>query len=159
VRFRLILPSSHHPLSSSLRLTFFSPFLYLSPLRLASQYPTPNPTSPNEITFRSRANVPTAPQKPGEKTSASTSISPIVYARGIRDVTYGLLYLSLEATNAAGTNDKALNIFSAIVCLTAFVDGYLVHKYGGEKLAGKKWGHWGMIGGLGAWVAWRVGVF
>lgn len=80
------------------------------------------------------------------------AVSPIVYARGIRDVTYGLAYFLLQSQG----NDAAITTFSGIVCVTAFADGLIVWLYGGEKLKGKAWGHWGTVVGLAAWAGWRA---
>jgi Domain of unknown function (DUF4267) len=79
-------------------------------------------------------------------------VRPYAYARGIRDVTYGLAYWLLQAQG----HDDAVTIFSGIVCLTAFADGLIVWLYGGERLRGKAWGHWSTLIGLATWVGWRV---
>ena len=80
------------------------------------------------------------------------AVSPYVYAKGVRDLTYGLTYFLLQSQG----QDAAITTFSGIVCLTAFADGLIVWLYGGEKLKGKAWGHWGTLVGLAAWVGWRV---
>lgn len=80
------------------------------------------------------------------------SVSPLAYARGIRDATYGLTYLLLQAQG----QEIALTTFTAIVSITAVADALIVARFGGESRQGKIWGH--LVTGimLGGWAWWRV---
>ncbi|KAJ5861164.1 uncharacterized protein N7529_008474 [Penicillium soppii] len=80
------------------------------------------------------------------------SVSPLAYARGIRDATYGLTYLLLQAQG----QEIALTTFTAIVSITAVADALIVARFGGESRRGKIWGH--LVTGimLGGWAWWRV---
>ncbi|CAK7204004.1 hypothetical protein SEUCBS139899_006755 [Sporothrix eucalyptigena] len=85
-------------------------------------------------------------------TSSSTgAVSPMTYAKGIRDLAFGLTYFGLQYYGL----DFAITIFSAVLCVVALGDGLVVYKYGGP-LSGKAFGHWGGFVPFVAWVAWRA---
>lgn len=104
---------------------------------LPLESPSPTPSLSDEKTVSA----------PGDGT-----ISPYVYAKGLRDLTYGLLYCRLQAQG----HDAAITTLTGILCLTALGDGLIVWLCGGDKLKGKAWAHWGTLIGLAAWVGWRV---
>jgi len=79
-------------------------------------------------------------------------VSPYVYAKGIRDVTYGLTYVLLQAQG----QEVAITLFSGVVCVAAIGDGLIVWFCGGENLKSKAWGHWGSLAPLLGWIGWRV---
>ncbi|KAK0103277.1 hypothetical protein ONS95_005310 [Cadophora gregata] len=92
--------------------------------------------------------------KPDSSSSASPpspQISPYVYAKGIRDLTYGFTYFIFQLQG----QESAITTFTGIVCIAGFVDGILVWRFvGGWK--GKAFEHWGAIAVLGSWAVWRA---
>ncbi|CAK7213621.1 hypothetical protein SBRCBS47491_001867 [Sporothrix bragantina] len=96
------------------------------------------------------------PLEPPASTASSSSssqgtVSPMAYAKGVRDFAFGLTYFALQYYGL----DDAITIFSAILTFVALTDGAIVYKFGGP-LQSKAFGHWG--GGVlfAAWVAWRA---
>jgi len=87
-----------------------------------------------------------------QKQITKGSVSPLAYARGIRDATYGLTYILLQAQG----QEVALTTFTAIVSITAVADALIVAQFGGESRRGKIWGH--LVTGimLGGWAWWRL---
>ncbi|OAA55293.1 hypothetical protein SPI_08388 [Niveomyces insectorum RCEF 264] len=80
------------------------------------------------------------------------NVSPMIYAKGARDLSYGLAYFFFQYK---GMHD-AINVFSAALLVTALSDGLIVWRYGGNKLKSKAYGHWGGLVAFSAWLAWRV---
>jgi hypothetical protein len=91
------------------------------------------------------------------------SASPLIYLKGVREVTYGVALMTLQhQDNAAGVTTVA-----GVMALAAVGDGLLVWFYGGglggrsrSRSRGnnetKAWGHWAAAVGLGSWTAWRA---
>lgn len=95
------------------------------------------------------------PLEPAAKPGANTltgSVSPMIYAKGARELAFGLTYFALQYRGL----DEAVTLFSAALCLVALLDGAIVWRYGGNHLRGKAWGHWGGLVPFAAWVAWRA---
>jgi hypothetical protein len=87
-------------------------------------------------------------------TTTEGAISPLIYLKSIREASYGLILVLLEAQgNAAG-----VTTFLIVFALVALGDGVLVWFYGGDELRYRVWGHWGAAVGLGAWAWWRIGM-
>ncbi|KAI1775478.1 hypothetical protein F4818DRAFT_50934 [Hypoxylon cercidicola] len=78
-------------------------------------------------------------------------VSPLMYFKGIREISYGLVLVALQRQGSEG----ALTTFAAVLSLVRLGDGLVVWLYGGEKLRWKALGHW--ITGVEfiGWVAWR----
>ncbi|KAH8890351.1 hypothetical protein GQ53DRAFT_174819 [Thozetella sp. PMI_491] len=77
--------------------------------------------------------------------------SPYLYAKAVRDLSYGIAFLAFEATQ----NAAAVTTMAALTALTGAVDGWVVWRYGGE-LRAKAWGHWNGTTLIAAWFAFRV---
>ncbi|KAI1763330.1 hypothetical protein GGR53DRAFT_372617 [Hypoxylon sp. FL1150] len=78
------------------------------------------------------------------------SVSPLMYFKGIREISYGLALVALQRQGS----EKALTTFAAVLSLVRLGDGLVVWLYGNE-LRWKAWGHWMTGAGLVGWVAWR----
>lgn len=88
----------------------------------------------------------TDPNAPG-----NGSVSPLMYFKGIREISYGLVLVALQRQGS----EDALTTFAAVLSLVRLGDGLVVWLYGGDKLRWKALGHW--ITGVGfiGWVTWR----
>ncbi|KAI1659580.1 hypothetical protein F4813DRAFT_387687 [Daldinia decipiens] len=64
--------------------------------------------------------------------------SPLMYFKGIREISYGLTLVALEWQG----NAAAVTTFAAVLSLVRFGDGLVVWLNGGEKLKFKAMGHW-----------------
>lgn len=85
-------------------------------------------------------------------TGEDGSASPLIYLKGVREVTYGVAFIALQLQdNAAGITTMA-----GVMALAAVGDGFLVMFHGGKDETKKAWGHWGAAVGLGSWAAWRA---
>ncbi|CAH0054277.1 unnamed protein product [Clonostachys solani] len=89
---------------------------------------------------------------PLELLPGQQGISPMLYAKGVRDLCFGITYLVLQYK---GMNE-AVTVLSQALCLVALGDGLIVWTYGGRKLKVKAFGHWFGILGLGFWSTWRM---
>lgn len=95
--------------------------------------------------------LPLEPPSPTKPTSTG-SVSPFVYAKGARDLAFGLTYFALQYRGL----EEAVTVFSAVLTVVALLDGVVVANYGGPQYKGKAWGHWGGLIPFGAYVAYRV---
>ncbi|KAI1144325.1 hypothetical protein F5Y05DRAFT_418358 [Hypoxylon sp. FL0543] len=77
--------------------------------------------------------------------------SPLMYFKGIREMSYGLTLIALHQQ----ANEGALTTFAAILSLVRFGDGLVVWLHGGDELRYKAWGHWITGAGFLAWVVRR----
>ncbi|UNI20482.1 hypothetical protein JDV02_006563 [Purpureocillium takamizusanense] len=77
--------------------------------------------------------------------------SPLMYLKGIRELTYGAALLALQWQG----NEPAVTTLVGVLAFAALGDGCVIWAHGGEALRGKAWGHW--LPGLGflGWAAWR----
>lgn len=78
-------------------------------------------------------------------------ISPLMYFKGIREVTFGATLMALQRQG----NEEAITSFAAILSFTRLADGLVVWLYGGDTLKTRAWGHWITGLGLFAWATWR----
>ncbi|KAH8169632.1 hypothetical protein LIA77_10176 [Sarocladium implicatum] len=69
--------------------------------------------------------------------SAAGLVSPLIFFKGIREVSYGLTILLLQHQG----EDKALNTFASVLALARFADGVVVWWRGGKDLRYKAVGH------------------
>ncbi|KAI6085759.1 hypothetical protein F4821DRAFT_145008 [Hypoxylon rubiginosum] len=76
--------------------------------------------------------------------------SPLMYFKGIREISYGLVLIALQGQGS----EKALTTFAAVLSLVRFGDGLVVWLYGNE-LRWNALGHWITGAGFAGWVAWR----
>ncbi|KAI1808631.1 hypothetical protein F4811DRAFT_500145 [Daldinia bambusicola] len=85
--------------------------------------------------------------------SSTIFTSPLMYFKGIREISYGITLMALEWQG----NTAAVTTFAAVLSLVRFGDGLVIWLNGGEKLKFKALGHW--ITGLSflGWAArrWR----
>ncbi|KAH7120577.1 hypothetical protein EDB81DRAFT_814425 [Dactylonectria macrodidyma] len=81
----------------------------------------------------------------------SGSASPLMYFKGIREISYGLMMVALQRQR----DEAALTTVAAVLTLVRFGDGLVVWFYGGEKLRFKAWGHWITGAGFLGWITWR----
>ncbi len=91
------------------------------------------------------------PLEPPTKGSAAGSVSPMIYAKAVRELAFGLTYFALQYHEL----DRAVTIFSAALCLVALADGVVVWLHGGPALKKKAFSHWGGLVPFAAWVVWR----
>ncbi|CAK7567020.1 MAG: hypothetical protein SEPTF4163_004978 [Sporothrix epigloea] len=94
--------------------------------------------------------VPLEPPASGSSSQTGT-VSPMAYAKGVRDIAFGLTYVGLQYYRL----DKAVTIFSAVLCFVALADGAIVYAHGGRDHRSKAFNHWGGLVGFAAWVIWR----
>lgn len=78
--------------------------------------------------------------------------SPLVYLKGIREITYGLALVVLQYHG----NTEGVTIMAAILSLAGLGDGIVVWLYGGSEFRNKAFGHWAAFAGFSAWAAWRA---
>lgn len=80
------------------------------------------------------------------------AVSPLIYIKAIRDVSYGLALVGLQYQgNAAG-----VTTVTAVVALAALGDGLVVWFRGERVERWKAMEHWVGSLGLGSWAAWRA---
>ncbi|KAI1088494.1 hypothetical protein F5B19DRAFT_425465 [Rostrohypoxylon terebratum] len=90
----------------------------------------------------------------GERRSSSAEegrASPLVYIKGVREVTYGVALGVLKWLK----HDDAVTALTAVLALAGLGDGVVVWLHGGEKNRRKAVGHWGAFLILGGWSVWR----
>ncbi|KAI1469388.1 uncharacterized protein F4812DRAFT_327601 [Daldinia caldariorum] len=97
---------------------------------------------------------PSLTDQDGDDDESITSFtSPLMYFKGIREISYGMTLIALEWQG----NTAAVTTFAAVLSLVRFGDGLVVWLSGCEKLKFKALGHW--ITGLSflGWAArrWR----
>ena len=92
----------------------------------------------------------TAPAARGSNSEGGFA-SPLMYFKGIREISYGLTLVALQRQH----NEGAITTFAAILSLVRFGDGFVVWLNGGDELRSRALGHW--ITGVGflGWVIWR----
>ncbi|PNY21031.1 Uncharacterized protein TCAP_07292 [Tolypocladium capitatum] len=71
--------------------------------------------------------------------------SPLMYFKGIREITFGLTLVALQRLG----NEEA------VLSLARVGDGLDVWLHGGEALRWKSLGHWITGAGFAGWVVWR----
>lgn len=89
--------------------------------------------------------------EPSKVNTEGGSVSPLMYFKGLREISYGLMLMALQYQG----NESAVTTFSAILSIVRLSDGLVVWMNGGDELRYKAAGHW--ITGLGfvGWVIWR----
>ncbi|KAH7139671.1 hypothetical protein B0J13DRAFT_66556 [Dactylonectria estremocensis] len=92
-----------------------------------------------------------AAASPSSTIGNSGSASPLMYFKGIREISYGLMMVALQRQR----NEAALTTVAAVLAVVRFGDGLVVWLYGGEKLRYKAWGHWITSVGFLGWITWR----
>ncbi|KAI1082898.1 hypothetical protein F5B20DRAFT_488754 [Whalleya microplaca] len=85
--------------------------------------------------------------------SENGAVSPLVYLKAVREVTYGLSLILLQY---AGASDAAVTITTAVISLAGLGDGLVVWAYGGADGRKRAWGHWAAFLGLSGWAWWRA---
>lgn len=94
------------------------------------------------------------PLEPHATTTPATGLdgaSPLMYFKGIREVSYGAALMALQHQG----DESAVTTFAAILSLVRLGDGLVVWWNGGEKLRSRAWGHWITGFGFIGWVIWR----
>ena len=103
------------------------------------------------LPLESRA-VASSPSTPSAGSGTDSGFaSPLMYFKGIREITFGLTLVALQGQ----ANDEAVTTVAAILSLARFGDGLVVWLKGGEDLRWKALGHWIMGAGFVGWVLWR----
>ncbi|KAH8672380.1 hypothetical protein BGZ61DRAFT_459221 [Ilyonectria robusta] len=97
------------------------------------------------------SHICTSPPATADGGSTSGFVSPLMYFKGIREISYGLTMMALQRQG----NEDALTTVAAVLTLVRFGDGLVVWLYGGEKLRFRAWGHWITSAGFLGWVMWR----
>ncbi|KAH7398022.1 hypothetical protein BKA64DRAFT_643137 [Cadophora sp. MPI-SDFR-AT-0126] len=137
--------SSFSPIPSYILGTLFTLSGIISFISPSTEYktfgfPIPSSSPSPSSTISNSSSPPSHPQ-----------ISPYVYAKGIRDLTYGLTFFIFQLQG----QDSVITAFTGIVCIAGFVDGVLVWTFGGGW-KGKAVEHWGAVAVLGSWGLWRT---
>lgn len=116
------------------------------------------PLEPSRHPSSANTSPPRTKEEP-EPTGGLDSTSPLVYLKGIRDISYGLALIALQYQDSV----VGVTTIAGVLSLVAFGDGFVVWYHGGDSEewglpdAGKKArGYWGAAVGLGCWAAWRV---
>ncbi|KAF3058528.1 hypothetical protein GL218_05926 [Daldinia childiae] len=105
-----------------------------------------------EIEYR-RFGLPLEPaQRRKHNTVDEEYASPVIYLKGIREITYGL---ALGALQYHGYDD-AVTIMTGVMSLAGLGDGIVVWFYGGDESRRKVFGHWGAFAALAGWSLWRT---
>ncbi|PYI35967.1 hypothetical protein BP00DRAFT_432723 [Aspergillus indologenus CBS 114.80] len=81
----------------------------------------------------------------------SSSVSPLMYLKGIREVSYGLLLVGLQSQG----QEPAITTLAAVMACVGLADGVVVWCCGGAERRQKAWGHWGTFVVMGAWAWYR----
>ena len=85
-------------------------------------------------------------------TTSLGSVSPLMYIKGIREITFGL---TLNVLQHQGQH-VAVTLFASILCFTRLADGAVVWLRGGRELRYRAWGHWLTGVGMGVLVLGRT---
>lgn len=88
------------------------------------------------------------PNAPGD----DAFVSPLMYLKGIREVSYGLLLIALQYQG----QDTAITTLAAVLASAGLADGFVVWLCGGRERRQKAWGHWGAFVALGSWAWYRT---
>ncbi|KAI8966308.1 hypothetical protein F5Y11DRAFT_189377 [Daldinia sp. FL1419] len=89
------------------------------------------------IDFHTEVPHSTDPDEDIDDSSISFT-SPLMYFKGIREMSYGLTLVALEWQG----NTAAVTTFAAILSLVRLGDGLVVWVNGGDKMKFKAMGHW-----------------
>ncbi|KAE8327218.1 hypothetical protein BDV39DRAFT_205072 [Aspergillus sergii] len=87
-----------------------------------------------------------------KRTLPPGAVSPLMYIKGIREMSYGLTLLALQYYG----QETAVTIFAAVCALVGLADGFVVWANGGKALRMKAFGHWITCLGFGGWACWRA---
>ncbi|KAL4998255.1 hypothetical protein BDV10DRAFT_167600 [Aspergillus recurvatus] len=82
--------------------------------------------------------------------SARGTVSPLIYLKSIREITYGLALVALQYQG----EEKAITTLAGVVSLAGLGDGFVVWTFGGERRR-TAMNHWGTFVGLLSWAVWR----
>ncbi|KAF4950915.1 hypothetical protein FSARC_13051 [Fusarium sarcochroum] len=91
------------------------------------------------------------PLEPPKLAQDSGAVSPLMYFKGLREISYGLTLMALQWQG----NESAVTTFSAILSGVRIGDGLVVWMNGGDELRWKAAGHWITGVGFVGWVVWR----
>lgn len=86
--------------------------------------------------------------------SSSGLVSPLIFFKGIREVSYGLTILLLQHQGL----DKALNTFASVLALARCADGAVVWWNGGKELRYRAVGHV-LTGAMMVFWVWQRGKY
>jgi hypothetical protein len=117
--------------------------------------PLEPPALTNTTTTASSGRSASAHPSPSPRpTGASTgTVSPLIYLKSIREITYGLALVALQYQG----EERAITTLAAMISLAGLGDGFVVWNFGGER-KGTALNHWGTFVGLLGWAAWRSSV-
>ncbi|QMW46853.1 hypothetical protein COH20_001970 [Aspergillus flavus] len=112
----------------------------------------PGPEYPRfGLPFESAAS-PASTHGNNKRTLPPGAVSPLMYIKGIREMSYGLTLLALQYYR----QETAVTIFAAVCALVGLADGFVVWANGGKALRMKAFGHWITCLGFGGWAWWRA---
>jgi hypothetical protein len=89
---------------------------------------------------------------PDSPTSSSGQISPLIFFKGVREISYGLTILLLQRQGL----DEALTTFALVLAGVRVADGAVVWWKGGEGLRYKSIGHF-LTGAMMVYWGWQRG--
>ncbi|KAH8754355.1 hypothetical protein F5883DRAFT_185928 [Diaporthe sp. PMI_573] len=92
------------------------------------------------------------PLEHAQSAAATKSHSPLIYLKGSRELTYGLVLIVLQYQGHV----DAITTVLAIISLAALADGLIVWSNSGQGLKHKIFGHLFVFVLLGSWAAWRT---
>ena len=85
--------------------------------------------------------------------SSEGSVSPLIYVKGIRELTLGLALLALQAQGGQGA---AVTTVAGVVSLAGLGDAFIIWFHGGDGLRYKAGGHFATFLLFAGWAAWRA---
>ncbi|KAJ0418186.1 hypothetical protein BJY00DRAFT_288404 [Aspergillus carlsbadensis] len=91
--------------------------------------------------------------RPSPTENSVGTVSPLIYLKSIREITYGLALVALQYQG----EERAITTLAAVISLAGLGDGFVVWAFGGER---KKTAlnHWGTFVALLGWAVWRRSV-
>ncbi|KAI9147587.1 hypothetical protein HJFPF1_12615 [Paramyrothecium foliicola] len=80
------------------------------------------------------------------------SASPLMYLKGIREISYGTIMVALQLQKL----EDALTTVAAVLTFVRLGDGLIVWLHEGNDLRFRAWGHWITGAAFAGWVGWRL---
>ncbi|KAL3440068.1 hypothetical protein BJX65DRAFT_291208 [Aspergillus insuetus] len=115
--------------------------------------PLEQPASTNTTTTASSSRSTSTRPSPSPTGNSTGTVSPLIYLKSIREITYGLALVALQYEG----EERAITTLAAVISLAGLGDGFVVWNFGGER-KGTALNHWGTFVGLLGWAAWRSSV-
>ena len=90
---------------------------------------------------------------PGSESSSDGAVSPLMYMKGIRELTYGIALIALQYQGLY----TGVTTFLAVCSLAGLGDGIVIWFWKDNKLKSKAFSHWSFFVAVAGWAAWRTG--